>query len=660
MSRGALLLALFLTATVYWVGLSGDFMFDDAYAVRDNVLLRIDTLDYAQLKQAALAFPAPSFWQSRWVAMLTFGINHYFTQLDTFYLKLTNLVLHLITGLALFFLTRMLLQVARLPVVLSPARITGISLVVTAWWLFHPLHVSTVLYIVQRMTILSALFSVLALLGYVHGRTLLIQGRAHGWAWIMLATPLAMSLGFFAKENALLVPLFLLAIEAWLLRFHTPHRWQRHTLQLLFGLGVVLPLLWGLGWLLSHWPDMAATYGNRTFTLEERLLTQARIVWFYLQLIVLPTPSALGIFHDDIPLSTHWHTPWTTLLALLAWPLVLGGLFYLRKTVPWLLFGLVFFLIGHLLESTVFALELVFEHRNYLPSFGICLGLATTLGDGRLYAQKPRLLLGLAVGLLGFMLLLTYNRSWHWSNSIRMYVHEAGNHPDSLRANFKLGTLLATLVKPNQDNELQARYYQEARRAFEHITTLNPHYSDGLFGLIVLNLNAGKPVEPRWVAELAQRLEFSLFNAQNVTVSQFSFLVQCQMAGHCLLSRREMETIFSAALRNPTLPHTGRAGIASAFRAYYAYVVKDLDLALRYGQEAVAAWPQWLIYQLKLAELYAQRREPAQAWAELRAAQAADPTGRFAGAILATEQVLRMLVPNPDPASASDGETTGK
>lgn len=660
----ALMLLLLLTATAYWSGLYGDFMFDDAYAVRDNTLLRIDALDYAQLKQAALALPAPSFWQSRWVAMLTFGLNHYFTQLDTLYFKATNLVLHLLTGLALFFLTRALLRLASLPLPLSHARITGISLVVTAVWLLHPLHVSTVLYIVQRMAILSSLFSVLAMLSYVHGRTLLIQGQQRGWVWLLTAVPLLMGLAFFSKENGLLIPVFLLAIEMLVLQFCTAYRWQRHALQLLFGLGVVLPLLWMLLWVLTHWPEMAATYAGRDFTLEERLLTQARVVWFYLGLVLLPAISVMGMFHDDFPLSTSVWMPWTTSLALVAWPLVVGLLVHLRRTAPLLLLGLLFFLIGHMLESTVFALELIFEHRNYLASFGLIFGLVATVGDGRLYAHKPKILLAMTGALLVLLLVMTHARSYAWGNSIRMYVHETINHPNSLRANFKLGTLLATFVEFERNPELKTQYYQEARRAFTHITALNPDYSDGLFGLIVLNLNAGQPVEPQWVAELAKRLEFSLFNAQNVTIGQFSFLVQCQMAGGCRLSRSEMETIFSATLRNPTLPYTGRAGVASAYRAYYAYVVKDFDLALRYGQEAAAAWPQWLTYRLKLAELYGLRREPERAWAELAAIRAADTAGRFGGAIAETERVLQALFPasvaNPAPVSASGAEMNGK
>ena len=42
-------------------------------------------------------------------------------------------------------------------------------------------------------------------------------------------------------------------------------------------------------------------------------------------------------------------------------------------------FGIAFFLGGHLLESTVLPLELYYEHRNYLPSFGDLPGIGGRL-----------------------------------------------------------------------------------------------------------------------------------------------------------------------------------------------------------------------------------------------------------------------------------------
>ncbi len=654
---------LLLTLAVYSPGLHGDFMFDDAYAVRDNPLIKIDSLSLAQLKQAALALPT-NFIQSRPLAMLSFGLNHYAFGHEPYYYKLMNILLHIATGLILLLLTYKLLRWTVLPVALSETRLFWLSFIVAALWLLHPLQVSTVLYIVPRMTILAALFSFLALLSYVHGRGLLIQGRNLGWAWILLAFSGLPLLAFAAKENGLLVPLLLFTIEIFLLRFRTHQRWQQQMLGAIFTLLVVLPALYIIFWGLTHWAEMAATYVSRAFTLEERLLTQARVLWFYLQLSLVPTLQQLGFFHDDILRSTSLFSPITTLFSLIAWVVIPTGLFIVRKQVPLLAFGLAFFLAGQALESSFIALELVFEHRNYLPLYGILLGVIVTVGGGSLYATKPKVLPALAVSLLVFMGLLTELRAYAWGNPVRLYLHEAGNHPDSLRANFKLGTALVDLVEKTQDSEVKAEYYQEAKRLFEHITALDPHYSDGLFGLLVLNLNAGLPVPESWIAELAKRLEFSLFNAQNVTVGQFPFLVQCQMSGACPLSRTDLETIFAAVLRNKTLPRTAEAGIASAYRAYYVHVVHDLDTALRYGKQATAAWPEWVTYRLKLVELHLQRQELEAATAELHQARALDTDGRFASAIGETEQLVAKVqalkAASLAPASGDDAGTSDK
>ena len=101
-----------------------------------------------------------------------------------------------------------------------------------------------------------------------------------------------------------------------------------------------------------------AGYELRSFTLLERLLTEARVLWFYLGLIVLPRFEAFGLYHDDISLSTGLLMPWTTLPALLGLAGLVGIAWHVRNRAPLLAFGIAWFLIGHSLESTVLPLEI--------------------------------------------------------------------------------------------------------------------------------------------------------------------------------------------------------------------------------------------------------------------------------------------------------------
>ena len=182
--------ALLATATwlAYKPGLSGPFVFDDL----TNILL-VNTTYLKSLDSTALyktAWAVKSGPLSRPIAILSFGLNYYFTQLDVFYFKLTNLVIHLLAGYALYQLTYRLLARRETKTTLSgdtPLSIHYLALATCAIWLIHPLNLTSVLYVVQRMTSLSSLFMVLGLIGYVIGREQIIADKTRGYATIALS-----------------------------------------------------------------------------------------------------------------------------------------------------------------------------------------------------------------------------------------------------------------------------------------------------------------------------------------------------------------------------------------------------------------------------------------------------------------------------------------
>ena len=114
------------------------------------------------------------------------------------------------------------------------------------------------------------------------------------------------------------------------------------------------------------------------FTLKERLLTEPRIIIYYLSEIFYPMASRLSLVHD-IKISTSFFKPWTTIPAILAIISLLGiGLSQAIKR-PIIAFAIFFYFINHIIESTILPLELIFEHRNYLPSFFLFFPVATGL-----------------------------------------------------------------------------------------------------------------------------------------------------------------------------------------------------------------------------------------------------------------------------------------
>ncbi|MFN4312632.1 MAG: hypothetical protein ACK4FK_18770, partial [Ferrovibrio sp.] len=340
------------TAAIYWPGLPGGFYFDDFAQLVLNPFVQIEAPSSgALLKAAASSTSGPT---GRPLSMVSFALDYWrLGGLTPAGFKQINLFLHLINGLLVAWLTSQLLRALGAP---SPAARQATWLA-AAFWLLNPLHVSTVLYTVQRMTLLSSGFMIAGLLGYVAARQ---RGR---WAWALASLGLGTGLATFSKENGLLAPAYAAIIEVFVLRFAGLPAGARRAYLLLYGVGAVF-LAATVAVLVAD-PDWAArSYAGRSFSLSERLLTQLRVLAFYQRQALLPDLNAMGLYHDDYPLSKGlWHPPSTAVA--LAWHLLLlATSALLRRRAPLAGLGLAWFYVSHLLESTIWPLELVFEHRN--------------------------------------------------------------------------------------------------------------------------------------------------------------------------------------------------------------------------------------------------------------------------------------------------------
>lgn len=575
-----------LTILVYAPGLSGGFEFDDEPNIISNELLLITELTPATLKQAAYSMQSGQLMRP--VSYLTLALNYYFTGLNPLYFKLTNLFIHLLNGLAVFWLSRQLLIAYRHhhQPALTLRHIQWISLVASAFWLLHPLGLTSVLYIVQRMNSLSALFVFLGLATYCRGRNRQYEGKRgalHLVASVFLFTPLAA----LSKENGALLPFFILIIEATLFRFAMPEQKDKRWLLAFFATIAVVPALLIIGYLLTHLDWWLASYSGREFTLSERLLTQARVIWFYLAMTVAPSISQLGLFHDDIPLSSGFLAPPTTGLAILGLAGLLAGAWACHRHAPLISFGLLFFLVGHSMESSIFALEMVHEHRNYLPMYGILLPLAYYLLHPALSVKTRRARNFLCIVSIGILGISTAIRASYWGNPLQLALVEATNHPGSARNQYRLGQRYWQLMELQPEHA--ARYTALARERFALAESINPGSTSGLFALVLLDAHLGLPLKAEQVAELTQRLQFRPF--ASVSLQHLRSLSQCFAKGLCQFTPQEINRIFAASLANPTLLGTTRAKVLSEAMVV-ALAQDDLRRALTLGEEAIRVDPK--------------------------------------------------------------------
>jgi hypothetical protein len=115
--------------------------------------------------------------------------------------------------------------------------------------------------------------------------------------------------------------------------------------------------------------------------------------------------------------------------------------------------GIGFFMIGHTMESTVFPLELYFEHRNYLPGFGLFFALVAT---GLQLYRRFRWLGGwlLVLWLLGLShaVRVTAIEVHLWSREDIFHLTAINRFPDSMRANAELARVMA--LRGNLDEGL--------------------------------------------------------------------------------------------------------------------------------------------------------------------------------------------------------------
>lgn len=420
---------LLLTAAVYWPGLNGPLILDDL--VNLDLLRELD--EQGRLTLAQVLAERGGVLGGRPVSWLSFVWNWRVSGADVWSFKLVNLLVHLGNGVLVLLLARELLREGSARP-LSARRLELAALAIAALWLLAPMQVSAVLYVVQRMTLLAATFALAGLLAYCRGRVLLERSAVRGWCLIAVAVVICWPLAALSKQNGVLLIVLLLLVEVCVLARSRPTtRWPSAVLA---GLCLLTAAAGGARFVVD--PDwVLGMYEVRDFTPIERLLTQPRILTDYaLNLLQLPGGTPLSLFHDDFAPSTGVLSPPSTLVHLLAWAAVPVFAWRSRRGAGRLVgCGLAFFLFAHALEAGPFPLELYFEHRNYLPAFGLLLALVALVLWGLERAPRARGIVAAAcVAMIVVHAGLTAARVGVWTTWEGIIEAGAHGHPRSARA----------------------------------------------------------------------------------------------------------------------------------------------------------------------------------------------------------------------------------
>jgi hypothetical protein len=356
------LLLMMLVCICYSNSLQAEWHFDDFHNIVDNKNIHITSLSWDEVK-GTFYHPLSQGKIRRPVAFLSFALNYYFSGLDTTSYHLVNISIHIICSIFVYlvFLRTLLIYYDKEENSRSALSLHDIALLGAVFWAIHPIQTQAITYTVQRMASMAAMFYMISFYCYLRFRT--CKDRSGKLIFIFLMV-LCLFIGVLTKENIIIFPLAMIAFEVVFFKISL-QRHKKNILLLIAGFVVIsataILIMYGETKIINFF-----SYERRSFTMWQRLITEPIILSRYLFLILYPSANFLTL-ESNIVASTGLLTPPITLFAnLFISSLLFLSVVFLRR-IPILSFAVLFYFINHLVESTIFPLELYFEHRNYLP-----------------------------------------------------------------------------------------------------------------------------------------------------------------------------------------------------------------------------------------------------------------------------------------------------
>lgn len=368
----ALGLLLILVFVCYFTGFNSPFIFDDAPNL--DALSQIHGSGFFTSGFWEFVFSGNSGPTGRPVSLISFALQAESWPNNPSAFKFVNFLIHAFVGCLVYIFCH---QISRLlDIDINTKQSLYFCFFITAIWILHPVHSGVVLYTVQRMALLSNAFILLGIVIHIHLRLSISQDKP--WLLVVLAT---LSLGItgilalFSKENAPSLALYLLTLEYTLLRSSSCVTNNNNIFKAWRLICLWLPALMMLVLSFIFLSDLNQSYENaRDYTMLERLLTQSRVLWAYLNIIALPSIADVGLFHS-FTVSDSLFSPFSTFVSVSAWVCMVFIAIKAKQKHALITFAICWYFAGHAIESTILPLELFFNHRNYLAFLGPLIAL---------------------------------------------------------------------------------------------------------------------------------------------------------------------------------------------------------------------------------------------------------------------------------------------
>ena len=422
---------------IYANTLNSPFVLDDGDFILEDAGIRITDLSAQELLDAARDGKP----RHRLLPNMSWAVNYYFGQYHVVGYHVVNIMIHLMTAVFLFLFFHITFKQHFLDQKTNnnqtlPVNAALIAFFAALIWMAHPIQTNAVTYICQRMASMVAMFFILTLLLYIKGRlSLMASGkltiRACTWfAAALLAGACAMA----SKQNAGMLPLVIFLYE-WFFFQNLNTRWIRQKLVWLVPVIIIIGALAFIYMGENPVERIISSYNRRTFTLPERLFTECRVVIYYISLLVYPGSDRFNLEHD-FPISGSFAHPSTTWLSVTALLALLGLAVYKSKTDRLAAFCIFWFFINLLIESSVIGLEIIFEHRTYIPSMLPAAWVATAVFR---QAHSVRRATVCFIVLIAILTAGTVKRNHVWQNDVSILQDCVTKSPQKLRPLTNLG-----------------------------------------------------------------------------------------------------------------------------------------------------------------------------------------------------------------------------
>lgn len=448
-----------LVFVIYSNTFHSPWVLDDFHNVVNNPNIQIKSLSYETIKGSFFSADPEKLYRP--LSCLTFALNAIVGGKHVLGYHLVNITIHAATALILMWLLSLVFRTPALQHI--PDREKHFIIILsTVLWAINPIQIQAITYIVQRMAALCAFFSLISLGFFIKVRLATSSSQKIFYG---ICCGFGIACAILSKENGLIVFPLMLTIEYFLFRKGDYRILAKKEVLLAIALFIIFTtgLLFFYATNIS---DVMSLYIKRPFTLYERLLTQPKILLCYLSQIFYPLPHRFSLEHE-ILISSGIFSPPQTFLYLALVILSFTACVIFPKTPLLVRFGVVFYFLAHSVESSILPLEMVFEHRNYLPSAFLFLPLAAMLyylSERYKYRRSMSVIVSFfIIAILFLTSLATYTRNFDWRSGESIWLDAMMKAPGHARPKQSLGFVIGM-----KHPEKALAYYSKGLTGYMH------------------------------------------------------------------------------------------------------------------------------------------------------------------------------------------------